>query len=324
MQRWTDRGAAIIAQGDKIILMRRERGFGKNKQIYYTIPGGGREEGEKIEETAIREIKEELGIDIKIKKLMYKLNTYMRMQYIFLGEYVSGILGTGEGEEYEEENYKKYGKYIPQVVSFEKLKKIKLVPETLKKEIIRDYLYIIGKSKKKYTLKILQEESKKRVQNRKYFKKEETSKDKYLVEDKLNEKTRLNKDKNNKKGKIAKNSNRKNASNKSNISANNLNKKKEFVDKDITLEEKERLKRIIRKQQINNQNKDEVKKKENRNVNKTTNKATKKIIDKNKNNVVNKDNKKEISTDRKIKNRDNIKNIKRRNNKIKKMNVTKK
>ena len=30
--------------------------------------------------------------------------------------------GTGEGEEYEEENYKKYGKYIPQVVSFEKLK----------------------------------------------------------------------------------------------------------------------------------------------------------------------------------------------------------
>lgn len=233
--------------------------------------------------------------------------------------------GTGEGEEYEAENYKKYGKYIPQVVSFEKLKKIKLVPETLKKEIIRDYLYIIGKSKKKYTLKILQEESKKRVQNRKYFKKEESSKDKYLIEDKLNEKTRLNKDKNNKKGKIAKNSNRKNASNKSNTSANNLNKKKEFVDnKDITLEEKERLKRIIRKQQINNQRKDEVKKKENRNVNKTTKKVTKKIIDKNKNNVINKDNKKEISTDRKIKNRDNIKNIKRRNNKIKKMNVTKK
>ena len=233
--------------------------------------------------------------------------------------------GTGEGEEYEAENYKKYGKYIPQVVSFEKLKKIKLVPETLKKEIIRDYLYIIGKSKKKYTLKILQEESKKRVQNRKYFKKEESSKDKYLIEDKLNEKTRLNKDKNNKKGKIAKNSNRKNASNKSNTSANNLNKKKEFVDnKDITLEEKERLKRIIRKQQINNQRKDEVKKKENRNVNITTKKVTKKIIDKNKNNVINKDNKKEISTDRKIKNRDNIKNIKRRNNKIKKMNVTKK
>ena len=292
MQRWTDRGAAIIAQGDKIILMRRERGFGKNKQIYYTIPGGGREEGEKIEETAIREIKEELGIDIKIKKLMYKLNTYMRMQYIFLGEYVSGILGTGEGEEYEEENYKKYGKYIPQVVSFEKLKKIKLVPETLKKEIIRDYLYIIGKSKKKYTLKILQEESKKRIQNRKYLRKEET-------------------------GNI---NNRKNASNKALIS----NKKRDFLKNDITLDEKNKLKRVIKKQEsykekrekLNKETKDKSirntnKKRKNNYISKSENKN--KIKDENKNK--NKNEKREFVEKRKFKNRENI---------IKKKNVTKK
>ena len=296
MQRWTDRGAAIIAQGDKIILMRRERGFGKNKQIYYTIPGGGREEGEKIEETAIREIKEELGIDIKIKKLMYKLNTYMRMQYIFLGEYVSGILGTGEGEEYEEENYKKYGKYIPQVVSFEKLKKIKLVPETLKKEIIRDYLYIIGKSKKKYTLKILQEESKKRIQNRKYLRKEET-------------------------GNI---NNRKNASNKALIS----NKKRDFLKNDITLDEKNKLKRVIKKQEsykekiekLNKETKDKSirnnnNKKKNNYISKSKN--NNKIKDENKN----KNEKREFVEKRKFKNRENIK---KRNNKIKKKNVTKK
>ena len=284
MQRWTDRGAAIIAQGDKIILMRRERGFGKNKQIYYTIPGGGREEGEKIEETAIREIKEELGIDIKIKKLMYKLNTYMRMQYIFLGEYVSGILGTGEGEEYEEENYKKYGKYIPQVVSFEKLKKIKLVPETLKKEIIRDYLYIIGKSKKKYTLKILQEESKKRIQNRKYLRKEET-------------------------GNI---NNRKNASNKALIS----NKKRDFLKNDITLDEKNKLKRVIKKQEsykekrekLNKETKDKSirntnNKRKNNYISKSENKN--KIKDENKNK--NKNEKREFVEKRKFKNRENIK-----------------
>ena len=296
MQRWTDRGAAIIAQGDKIILMRRERGFGKNKQIYYTIPGGGREEGEKIEETAIREIKEELGIDIKIKKLMYKLNTYMRMQYIFLGEYVSGILGTGEGEEYEEENYKKYGKYIPQVVSFEKLKKIKLVPETLKKEIIRDYLYIIGKSKKKYTLKILQEESKKRIQNRKYLRKEET-------------------------GNI---NNRKNASNKALIS----NKKRDFLKNDITLDEKNKLKKVIKKQEsykekrekLNKETKDKSirntnKKRKNNYISKSENKNKIKVENKNKNE------KREFVEKRKFKNRENIK---KRNNKIKKKNVTKK
>ena len=296
MQRWTDRGAAIIAQGDKIILMRRERGFGKNKQIYYTIPGGGREEGEKIEETAIREIKEELGIDIKIKKLMYKLNTYMRMQYIFLGEYVSGILGTGEGEEYEEENYKKYGKYIPQVVSFEKLKKIKLVPETLKKEIIRDYLYIIGKSKKKYTLKILQEESKKRIQNRKYLRKEETS--------------NIN--------------NRKNASNKALIS----NKKRDFLKNDITLDEKNKLKRVIKKQESYKEKIEKLNKEtKDKSIRNTNNKRKNNYINKRKNNNKikdenkNKNEKREFVEKRKLKNRENIK---KRNNKIKKKNVTKK
>lgn len=294
MQRWTDRGAAIIAQGDKIILMRRERGFGKNKQIYYTIPGGGREEGEKIEETAIREIKEELGIDIKIKKLMYKLNTYMRMQYIFLGEYVSGILGTGEGEEYEEENYKKYGKYIPQVVSFEKLKKIKLVPETLKKEIIRDYLYIIGKSKKKYTLKILQEESKKRIQNRKYLRKEET-------------------------GNI---NNRKNASNKALIS----NKKRDFLKNDITLDEKNKLKRVIKKQESYKEKREKLNKEtKDKSIRNTNNKRKNNYINKseNKNKIKdeNKNEKREFIEKRKFKNRENIK---KRNNKIKKKNVTKK
>ena len=296
MQRWTDRGAAIIAQGDKIILMRRERGFGKNKQIYYTIPGGGREEGEKIEETAIREIKEELGIDIKIKKLMYKLNTYMRMQYIFLGEYVSGILGTGEGEEYEEENYKKYGKYIPQVVSFEKLKKIKLVPETLKKEIIRDYLYIIGKSKKKYTLKILQEESKKRIQNRKYLRKEET-------------------------GNI---NNRKNASNKALIS----NKKRDFLKNDITLDEKNKLKRVIKKQESYKEKIEKLNKEtKDKSIRNTNNKRKNNYISKSKNNnkikdeKKNKNEKREFVEKRKFKNRENIK---KRNNKIKKKNVTKK
>ena len=296
MQRWTDRGAAIIAQGDKIILMRRERGFGKNKQIYYTIPGGGREEGEKIEETAIREIKEELGIDIKIKKLMYKLNTYMRMQYIFLGEYVSGILGTGEGEEYEEENYKKYGKYIPQVVSFEKLKKIKLVPETLKKEIIRDYLYIIGKSKKKYTLKILQEESKKRIQNRKYLRKEETS--------------NIN--------------NRKNASNKALIS----NKKRDFLKNDITIDEKNKLKRVIKKQESYKEKREKLNKEtKDKSIRNTNNKRKNNYISKSKNNNKikdenkNKNEKREFVEKRKFKNRENIKKI---NNKIKKKNVTKK
>lgn len=149
MERWNDRGAAIIPYGNSIILMRRERGYGKNKQIYYTIPGGGREVGEKIDETTIREMKEELGIDVEIVELLYKLDTVRRMQYIFLGKYVSGKLGTGEGEEFQNLDYNKYGKYIPEVVTLEKLKKIKVVPLNLKRELIREFDYIIGKTDKR-------------------------------------------------------------------------------------------------------------------------------------------------------------------------------
>ena len=102
MQRWTDRGAAIIAQGDKIILMRRERGFGKNKQIYYTIPGGGREEGEKIEETAIREIKEELGVRVRIGALIdtieYDYPNFHLVMYCFFCELIEGEIKLLEAE----------------------------------------------------------------------------------------------------------------------------------------------------------------------------------------------------------------------------------
>lgn len=214
MERWNDRGAAIVPYNNNIILMRRERGYGKNKQIYYTIPGGGREPGEKINETTIREIKEELGIEIKIDKLMYKIDTVRRMQYIFLGKYVSGKLGTGEGEEFQGVDYNKFGKYIPEVVSLAKLKKIKLVPVDIKREIIKEYDYIVGNTeervnkttrvkrvnkKKPYIGKRKYVEYGKKKENRKNIVKKESEKTKNLTKIKGLEKEEKRKNKRNNK-----------------------------------------------------------------------------------------------------------------------------
>ena len=55
--------AAVIKDGDKILAT--ERGYGEFKG-FWEFPGGKREDGESGEETAIREIKEELGVDITI------------------------------------------------------------------------------------------------------------------------------------------------------------------------------------------------------------------------------------------------------------------
>ena len=57
----------IIIDGDKVyaIFRRRVNDDGTFKE-YYVIPGGGLEKGETLEETLIRELKEELSIDVDI------------------------------------------------------------------------------------------------------------------------------------------------------------------------------------------------------------------------------------------------------------------
>ncbi len=277
MERWNDRGAAIVPYNDNIILMRRERGYGKNKQIYYTIPGGGREPGEKINETTIREIKEELGIDIKIDKLMYKIDTVRRMQYIFLGKYVSGKLGTGEGEEFQGVDYNKFGKYIPEVVSLAKLKKIKLVPVDIKREIIKEFDYIIGNTeervnkttrvkrvnkRKSYSGKRKHTEYNKKIENRKNIVKKESKKTNKISKTKSFEKEELSKNKKNNK----KENKKYNIKNKKRGKQKKNYRKKNDIKNHSNEKRNDKKKNIIYK---NNKNRKYNKNKKNNNKNKT-------------------------------------------------------
>ncbi len=61
MERIQLSGCPIIENGKILLLW-------KNKQQHYEIPGGKVEEGESIEEAAIRETKEEIGCDVNIIK----------------------------------------------------------------------------------------------------------------------------------------------------------------------------------------------------------------------------------------------------------------
>lgn len=56
---------AFIKQNDKILLSKYkdERGF------WYVMPGGGQRKGETLKECLVREIKEEIGIDIDVRKM---------------------------------------------------------------------------------------------------------------------------------------------------------------------------------------------------------------------------------------------------------------
>lgn len=136
------RVAGIIFIDGGIALMHRV-GVIKRKDIqeYYTFPGGGLEEGETLEEGTIREIKEEFGIDVKVVKKLYELESkrFNQKEYFFLCEYVSGKFGTGQGPEFS--NNPKYidsGKYIPEIIKKEEIKNIPLLPPEIKDKLIMD------------------------------------------------------------------------------------------------------------------------------------------------------------------------------------------
>lgn len=54
----------LIARKDKILLLHRM------ETDWFEVPGGKVDDGETNEEAAVREIKEELGLDVKITKLI--------------------------------------------------------------------------------------------------------------------------------------------------------------------------------------------------------------------------------------------------------------
>lgn len=75
---------------------------------FYTLPGGNWEAGEKLEETCSREIKEEFNLDVEVGRLVFLLDTIIRIALYFLCTYVQGDLKLGGPEKdrmYENEQY---------------------------------------------------------------------------------------------------------------------------------------------------------------------------------------------------------------------------
>ena len=91
------RVAGIIPMEDGFAFMHRKNVIKrKDYKEYYTFPGGGLEEGETPEEGTIREIKEEFGIDVKVIKKLYEMNSekFKQKEIFYLCEYVSGKLSS--------------------------------------------------------------------------------------------------------------------------------------------------------------------------------------------------------------------------------------
>ena len=94
------RGIINIEDGIVLIHRIKKRNDGSFRE-YYVVPGGKMEQDETQEQTVVREIKEELGIEVKpVKKILEYYSEYDdSIQCFYECEYINGDIGTGNGPE---------------------------------------------------------------------------------------------------------------------------------------------------------------------------------------------------------------------------------
>lgn len=73
----------VIKKGEKYLLTKRQSP--KNEWNKWQFPGGGLEFGEKLEEAIKREINEELGVKVKVEKIIFPIIEIIRKNDNFHG-----------------------------------------------------------------------------------------------------------------------------------------------------------------------------------------------------------------------------------------------
>lgn len=124
-----DRVAVLIIDQDKILLFYRF----KEGCTYYALPGGHVETGEGLAETAIREIKEELNLEITLDRKLWEITNQDRQEHYFLAATFSGEIKLGFPElgKLSPQNV-----YRPEWVPLNQLADYPLLPEIIKTKII--------------------------------------------------------------------------------------------------------------------------------------------------------------------------------------------
>lgn len=126
------RARGIVFLNGKLVSMYREF----QGRIFYTIPGGGMEEGETEQECVKREVFEEFGLVVEPIKKVYVYENDISIESFYLCEYVSGEFGSGQGEEFQPNRNR--GIYIPSLLDVEKIPELPLMPPEIAKALVED------------------------------------------------------------------------------------------------------------------------------------------------------------------------------------------
>jgi ADP-ribose pyrophosphatase YjhB (NUDIX family) len=76
------RACAAVLNGGKILMVRHQTA----SRNYWTLPGGGVNGGEELEQAAVREVKEETGLDVNVVYLLFEEEYEFGKSYCYLAE----------------------------------------------------------------------------------------------------------------------------------------------------------------------------------------------------------------------------------------------
>jgi len=131
----------VVFHPEGIILMHRIRHSlkGKGKVQYYVLPGGGREIGETLEQSLVREVQEETGVFVRVEKEIGRLRYSTKEEIIFECRYLDGEVGTGTGPEFSKAWIKQRGLYIAEIFPLAKIHELDIKPIRIRELLRKTY-----------------------------------------------------------------------------------------------------------------------------------------------------------------------------------------
>jgi mutator protein MutT len=126
------RAGCILIEENKLALIERHRA-GRH---YFSFPGGGVDEGESLEQAVVREVEEELGLQVDVIRKIAEVHFNGKLQHYFLVERIGGAFGTGTGEEYGEYD-PKHGTYQPLWMVLDEVLHNNVLPRALAELVVQ-------------------------------------------------------------------------------------------------------------------------------------------------------------------------------------------